>query len=138
MRNLIRDRIGHAPGSPAWRAERVAADSLAEEARPRVLSALDDKWRTAEVREDLFGWLNKKGYGYIPSEANMVMVNGKRPGRELVAEVLKHKVAIGRSWPAMPNHVRVTIGTKEEMASFKEAFEKVMGSRRGGSGRMAA
>jgi len=82
----------------------------------------------AEVREDLFGWLTKKGYGFIPSDVNMVMIDGKRPGREVADAMLKHKVAIGRSWPALPTHVRVTIGTREEMAKFKAAFERVMES----------
>src|SRR5262249_20179592 len=82
----------------------------------------------AAVREDLFGWLSKKGYGFIPSEANMVLIDGKRPGPETTAAMLTHKVAIGRSWPALPNHVRVTIGTAEEMAKFKAAFERVMGA----------
>jgi histidinol-phosphate aminotransferase len=81
----------------------------------------------ADVRNDLFAWLTLKGYGFIPSEANMVMIDVKKPGRMVGGEMLKHKVAIGRSWPAMPNHVRVTIGTKDEMAMFKTAFEKVMG-----------
>ena len=29
-------------------------------------------------------------------------------------------------WPAWPNHVRVTIGTQEEMDKFKTALVKVM------------
>jgi histidinol-phosphate/aromatic aminotransferase/cobyric acid decarboxylase-like protein len=87
----------------------------------------DRKKAMAEVRDDLFGWLDKKGYAYIPSEANMVMIDSKRPGRETMAKMLEHKVAIGRTWAALPNHVRVTIGTKDEMAKFKAGFEKVMG-----------
>jgi histidinol-phosphate aminotransferase len=82
----------------------------------------------ADVREDLFAWMSKKGYGFIPSEANMVMVDGKRPGRELNEAMLKHKVAIGRSWAALPTHVRVTIGTRDEMETFKTAFAQVMNS----------
>ena len=39
----------------------------------------------------------------------------------------KERVYIGRSWPSMPNHVRVTIGTRDEMAKFRAAFAKVMG-----------
>jgi len=85
------------------------------------------KQALADVRDDLFAWLDKQGYRYIPSEANMVMIDGRRPGPAVVAGVMKHNVAIGRSWPAMPNHVRVTIGLKDEMAKFKTAFEKVMG-----------
>jgi histidinol-phosphate aminotransferase len=82
----------------------------------------------AEVRADLFAWLEKKGHAYIPSEANMVMIDGKRPGREVAAAMLKHKVAIGRAWPSLPTHVRVTVGTREEMAKFKAAFERVTGA----------
>jgi histidinol-phosphate aminotransferase len=88
----------------------------------------DRRKALTDVREDLFAWLHKKGYAFIPSEANMVLIDGKRPGRETAEAMLKHKVAIGRSWAALPNHVRVTIGTRDEMAKFKAAFEQVMGS----------
>jgi histidinol-phosphate aminotransferase len=37
----------------------------------------------------------------------------------------KEKVYIGRVWPVWPEWVRVTVGTKEEMGKFKEAFDKV-------------
>jgi histidinol-phosphate aminotransferase len=82
----------------------------------------------AEVRADLCAWLEKKGHAFIPSEANMVMIDGKRPGRDVAAAMLKHKVAIGRAWPSLPTHVRVTVGTGEEMAKFKAAFERVTGA----------
>jgi histidinol-phosphate aminotransferase len=82
----------------------------------------------AEIREDLFAWLDKKGYAFLPSEANMVMIDGKRPGPEIAAAMLEQKVAIGRAWPSLPTHVRVTIGTADEMAKFKAAFARVMGS----------
>ncbi len=80
----------------------------------------------AAIREDLFSWFDKKGFAYIPSEANMVLVEGKGPGRVTTEAMLGHKVAVGRSWASLPHHVRVTIGTREEMAKFKTAFERVM------------
>jgi histidinol-phosphate/aromatic aminotransferase/cobyric acid decarboxylase-like protein len=88
----------------------------------------DRRAAAAEVRADLFAWLRRKGYGFIPWEANMVMVDGKRPGRELAAALLAAKVAVGRTWPEPPTHVRVTVGTRDEMAKFKAAFERVMDS----------
>jgi histidinol-phosphate aminotransferase len=81
----------------------------------------------AEIRKDLAAWLTQRGIAFLPSEANMIMVDCKRPGREVYTAMLQHKIAIGRSWPSLPTHVRVTIGTREEMASFKAAFAKVMG-----------
>jgi len=80
------------------------------------------------IREDLFAWMDKRGYAYIPSEANMVLIDVKRPGRETSAALLQHKVAVGRTWAALPHHIRVTIGTSHEMEKFKAAFERVMNS----------
>ncbi len=79
-----------------------------------------------EIREQTAGWLAKKGFTVLPSEANMLMVEVKRSGRQFAQAMLKEKVAIGRSWPSMPNYVRITIGTSEEMAKFRSAFERVM------------
>jgi histidinol-phosphate aminotransferase len=80
----------------------------------------------AEVREQTAGWLVKKGFAVLPSEANMLMVDVQKPGREVFQAMLKEKVVIGRSWPSMPHHVRITIGTSDEMAKFRTAFERVM------------
>jgi histidinol-phosphate aminotransferase len=80
----------------------------------------------AGIREETAGWLEKKGFAVIPSEANMIMVDVRRPGRQLFDELLAQKVVIGRTWSSMPNHVRISIGTAEEMAKFRAAFGRVM------------
>jgi histidinol-phosphate aminotransferase len=80
----------------------------------------------ADIREETAEWLDKRGYSVLPSEANMLMVDVRRPGHEVFAALLKEKVAIGRSWPSMPHHVRVTIGTRDEMKKFRVAFGHVM------------
>jgi histidinol-phosphate/aromatic aminotransferase/cobyric acid decarboxylase-like protein len=36
------------------------------------------------------------------------------------------KVYIGRVWPSWPTYVRVTVGSREEMARFKDAWLKVI------------
>jgi histidinol-phosphate aminotransferase len=80
----------------------------------------------ADIREDTIEWLDKRGFNVLPSEANMIMIDVRRPGREVFSALLKEKVAIGRSWPSMPKHVRVSIGTRDEMAKFRAAFARVM------------
>ncbi|CAN5564465.1 pyridoxal phosphate-dependent aminotransferase [soil metagenome] len=81
----------------------------------------------SDIRSETLEFLTKKGYKIVPgSQANMFMVDVKRPGREFGAGMMKENVAIGRSWPAMPTYVRVTVGTKDEMAKFQTAFVKVM------------
>lgn len=79
-----------------------------------------------DVRTDVLSFLDKHGFNYVPSVSNKFMVDVKRPGDEIVMAMRKEKVYIGRVWASMPTHVRVSIGTQEEMDKFKTAFLKVM------------
>jgi histidinol-phosphate aminotransferase len=79
-----------------------------------------------QVRADVFAFLDKQGFDYVPSVSNKFMVDVKRPGEQTILALRKEKIYIGRVWPSWPTHVRVTIGTAEEMDRFKAAFLKVM------------
>ena len=79
----------------------------------------------ADIRSTTLEWMEKNGYKYYPgSQANFFMVDVKRPGREFSALMQKQDVFIGRTWPAMPTYVRVTVGTADEMQKFQTAFKK--------------
>jgi histidinol-phosphate aminotransferase len=79
----------------------------------------------ADIRADTLEWMEKSGYKYYPgSQANFFMVDVKRPGRQFSALMQKEDVYIGRTWAAMPDYVRVTVGTAEEMKKFQVAFKK--------------
>ena len=79
-----------------------------------------------DIREDVCSWLTSKKIDFVPSVSNKVMIDCKGPGSEVFQARLKEKVVIGRTWSAWPTHVRVSIGTADEMAKFKTAFGKVM------------
>ena len=79
-----------------------------------------------DIREDTVAFLEKHSYGVVPSVSNKFMVDVKRPGQEVIDGLKKENIYIGRLFPAMPTHVRVTVGTREEMEKFKAAFLKVM------------
>jgi histidinol-phosphate aminotransferase len=78
------------------------------------------------VRNDVFSFLDKHKFKYVPSVSNKFMVDVKRPGGEIIEAMQKEMVYIGRVWPSWPTYVRVSIGTQEEMNKFKAAFLKVM------------
>ena len=78
------------------------------------------------VREDVLGFLDKHNFSFVPSVSNCFMVDVKRPGGEIIRAMQQEKVFIGRVWPSWPTHVRVTVGTQDEMDKFKTAFLKVM------------
>ena len=57
-------------------------------------------------------------------QANFFQADVKRPGPEFAKLMQADHVYIGRTWKAMPNYVRVTIGTQAEMEKFKVSFKK--------------
>ena len=80
----------------------------------------------AGVRENVFEFLDKHNFQYVPSVSNKFMVNVNRPGGEIIDALRKEKIYIGRVWPSWPTYVRVSVGTQDEMNKFKTAFLKVM------------
>ncbi len=82
--------------------------------------------KIGQVRCDVFSFLDKHNFQYVPSVSNCFMVNVKQPGRNIVMAMRDEKVYIGRVWPSWPTYVRVTVGTAEEMGKFQAAFLKVM------------
>ena len=65
------------------------------------------------------------GYAQIPSQANFIMFDCKRPVVPLIQAMKQRNVHVGRLFPALPNHMRLTIGKKTEMERFVDAFKQV-------------
>ena len=80
-----------------------------------------------DIREDTLAFLDKKGYKYVPTVSNKFMVDVRMPGREFAKKMEEQKVYVGRVWKSWPTYVRVSVGTRDEMAAFKKAFTSVMG-----------
>jgi histidinol-phosphate aminotransferase len=80
----------------------------------------------ADTRESVFNFLEQKKFSYVPSTTNFFMLEVKRPGKEAAAAMMKEKVLIGRTWPAWPTRVRITIGSPDDMKRFQAALLKVM------------
>jgi histidinol-phosphate aminotransferase len=54
------------------------------------------------------------------------MFDCKRPVVPLIQAMKQRNVHVGRLFPALPNHMRLTIGKKSEMETFLSAFREVM------------
>ncbi|WP_175997458.1 aminotransferase class I/II-fold pyridoxal phosphate-dependent enzyme [Burkholderia stabilis] len=81
---------------------------------------------TAAGRDDLIRWLSTRGLACMPSRANCVMVDLGRAGLPVIAALAARGVHVGRSWPDMPNWMRITIGARDEMTALKEALAHVL------------
>lgn len=83
------------------------------------------------VRQQTFDWLAQHGYSFVPSQSNCFMLDAKRPAREMIAAMARQNIHIGRVWPVWPTHVRITVGTAEEMERFRTAFHQVISGSKG-------
>ncbi len=108
-------------------------DSVNILALAAAIASLNDPEQTAtgrrlntEVRIMVTGELDAMGYTSIPSQANFIMIDLKRPAVPLIKAMKEHNVQVGRLFPTLPNHMRVTIGKKAEMESFLSAFRQEM------------
>jgi histidinol-phosphate aminotransferase len=83
------------------------------------------------LRDEITTWLTAQGNACTISESNCFMVDVKRPAPEFMEAMATYGVFVGRAWPVWPTWSRITVGTPQEMARFKDAFAKVMAGQRG-------
>ena len=98
-----------------------------------AVAALKDKAAMAEVkaktialREKTAKDLRALGYEVIPSQTNFFMVGLKRDVQPVIQAFREEQVLVGRPFPPMTQHLRVSVGTAEEMDRFMVAFKKIM------------
>jgi len=128
-------RCGFAAGRPdllaklkpmGWNAMPIFAVAAAQSSLEDPNVVPTRKQFTAGVREETLSWLTSKGYAVTQSQSNCFMVNTRRPAHDVIAAMAKQNVYIGRPWPAWNEWVRVTVGTPNDMAQFRKAFQTVM------------
>jgi histidinol-phosphate aminotransferase len=81
---------------------------------------------TLELRKSTTDALTTMGYSVIPSDTNFFMVDLRRPVVPVIAAFQARGVLVGRPFPPMMQHLRVSIGTADEMRRFMAAFRQVM------------
>ncbi len=80
-------------------------------------------------RDYTFEFLQKNNVSYIPSQTNFFMMSVKgMTGAQVGTAMAKKKIQLAGAnrWPEMPQHIRVTVGTMEEMQKFTAALEQVL------------
>jgi histidinol-phosphate aminotransferase len=82
--------------------------------------------RNSEVKKNVCAELDSLSYRYIPSHANFMMIDLRRDVRPIIGALRTRGVEVGRLFPALPNFMRVTIGTEPQMKAFLTAFRGIM------------
>ena len=98
-----------------------------------AVASLKDTAGQAEVRKKVIDLRNKTtreleahGYPTIPSQTNFFMVSLEgRTVQPVIQEFRGKGILVGRPFPPMINHLRVSIGTAEDMDKFLKAFREI-------------
>jgi len=98
-----------------------------------AVASLKDTAGQAEVRKKVIDLRNKTtreleahGYPTIPSQTNFFMVSLEgRTVQPVIQEFRGKGILVGRPFPPMINHLRVSIGTAEDMDNFVKTFKEI-------------
>jgi histidinol-phosphate aminotransferase len=98
-----------------------------------ALASLDDQefvhrnqQLNAQTRHVVEQQVAALGLKCIPSQANFVMIDLKRQAYPVLGALRARNVFVGRLFPPLMNHMRVTLGTAEEMKRFTEELKGLL------------
>jgi histidinol-phosphate aminotransferase len=109
-----------------WDSVNIMALAAASASLDDVDQVNNGRKLNSEAKSFTTSELDKMGYKLIPSQANFIMFDCKRSVVPIIKAMKERNVQVGRLFPALPNHMRLTIGKKSEMEAFVSAFRQVM------------
>ncbi len=83
--------------------------------------------RNRESKAFTRAFFEQAGYTVGASDTNFLMIDLKRDMRPIREACQKAGVAVGRPFPPLNNHLRVSIGTMDEMRKATAVLAKVLG-----------
>ena len=93
-------------------------------------AALDDQdsvqasaQKNTNDRQEFYNQCHARMLKPIDSHANFVMMDTHRPAVDVIEHFRKNKVLIGRRFPAMDRHIRVSMGTPDDMQQFWRVWD---------------
>jgi histidinol-phosphate aminotransferase len=131
----------------------IASPEMIDKMRPASIASINAlvKWGAAAGLQDTAGQARVKemtlrirnktmadvralGFEVLPSETNYFMMGLGREVQPVIDEFRKRSVIVGRPFPPMTRHLRVSIGTEQEMARFMTALKEIFPSGRTSTG----
>ncbi len=82
--------------------------------------------RNREVKAYSRKFFAEAGFAMTAGDANFMMVDVRRNAAEFKAQCVRKGVAVGRGFPSLPNHSRITFGTMAEMRKAVAVFRELL------------
>lgn len=83
--------------------------------------------KVAEERDSFMEFLAEKGWTFPKSKTNFIFATKKGVDGEAAYKAIKEKGILVRHFktPGIENYIRITVGTKEQMAALRKAMENL-------------
>ncbi|HEX4963842.1 MAG TPA: aminotransferase class I/II-fold pyridoxal phosphate-dependent enzyme [Thermoanaerobaculia bacterium] len=129
-------RLGYAVARPetierlrdqqAWDSLNILAVVAAQASLKDTAHLEKSRRLNRETRDWLRTSVEGMGLKLLPSDTNFVMIDLKKDVGPVIAALKARKVEVGRRFAPLPQHLRVTIGTRPQMEAFLGAFRQVL------------
>lgn len=129
-------RVGYAVGQKETLAKMASwqlGSNVSQLSLAAAVAALGDtehvareQRRNREVRAFTRKFFADAGYTMSAGEANFMMVDVRRDAKAFKGECLKKGVAVGRAFPPLTTHVRLSFGTMPEMRKALAIFKTTL------------
>jgi histidinol-phosphate aminotransferase len=126
-------RLGYAVGAPKMLdlmrafATEDSINSIVARAGLAALESQDaiHEWvkRNDDDRQEFFNEATGRMLKPIDSHANFAFMNVLLPAEVVIHHFRQHRICLGPKFPSMPNHVRISFGTPEEMTEFWRVWD---------------
>jgi histidinol-phosphate aminotransferase len=128
-------RLGYAIAQPpliqklaehaAWDSANIIALAAARASLADTGYVAEGRRRNSATKAQVLAELAKLGYEVVPSQTNFILIDLRREVKPAIDALAARGVQVGRLFPALPRHLRVTIGTPGQMKRFLQAFAAV-------------
>jgi histidinol-phosphate aminotransferase len=128
-------RLGYAVASPQAisRMQKFATEAnINAIVTQAAAAALDDVngtydfiQRNTNDRQEFFNQAMARAVKPIDSHANFVMMNTFHPAEEVIEHFRKNNILIGRPFPPLDTHIRISLGRPEEMRAFWRGWDSL-------------
>lgn len=97
------------------------------------LAALNDEpWmlstvkKLKEIRDEFYNQAHARGLKYIPTHTSFIMMEtGGRSAQSVLKHFAKYNIELGREFPPMNKHIRISFGSPEHMKQFWIVWDKL-------------
>jgi histidinol-phosphate aminotransferase len=82
-----------------------------------------------EAREFIHLWFENAGYKVTPSHASYIMVDIRRDTANFQYDCASYGVLVGRPFPPLNTHARISIGSMDDMRKASDVFRRILSRR---------